>query len=376
VSEHTAISWTDATFNPWWGCQKVSPACDHCFAERDAKRFAAGRVLWGAGSERRTFDVTTDAGAKHWKAPLNWAKRAFVQCSACGWRGMHTKLRHTGGDHECPSCGSKAWHGARIRVFCASMADWLDLDAPLDEFVRLLDTIRRTPELDWLLLTKRIGNWRKRLEAVYALRVITADDAARFKWLQAWIAGKAPENVWMGATIINQEEADRDVPKLLALPARVRFLSIEPMLGPIDLRFHIFSEPPGNWRTRNGKRQMECKRPVDGGLHWVIAGGESGPHARPMHPDWVRPLRDQCAAAGVPFHFKQWGEHTPGELATNPAYPDDTASAWRVDQTGRRWHDLLESLKPREEWAPVKFARPGKKAAGRLLDGVEHNGFP
>ena len=116
MSEKTGISWTDATFNPWWGCQKVSPACDHCYAERDAKRFAAGRVLWGVNSERRTF------GDKHWQAPLDWAKT------------MPAKLSR------------------RPRLFCASMGDWLDLDAPLDEFVRLLDTILKTAALDWLLL--------------------------------------------------------------------------------------------------------------------------------------------------------------------------------------------------------------------------------
>jgi protein gp37 len=365
MSDTTAISWCDATFNPWWGCQKVSPACDHCYAERDANRFAPTRVLWGVDSERRTFD------AKHWQQPLRWAKRAFEQCTDCGWRGYHTSLRHEGGEHFCPACGSGNWRPARLRVFCASMGDWLDLDAPLEEFIKLLELVRATPELDWLLLSKRVGNWGKRLN-----QALNASDSIGLReWLALWLSGDAPRNVWLGATVINQEEADRDVPKLLAVPARVRFLSIEPMLGPVDLRFHIFSEPTGNWRTNGGKRQMELRRPADGGLHWVIAGGESGPHARPAHPAWLRSLRDQCAAAGVPFHFKQWGEHTPGELTPHPDYPGE-GSAWRLDQMGRRWHDPNESTRPRDEWAPVKFARPGKAAAGRLLDGVEHLAFP
>jgi protein gp37 len=344
MSETTGISWTDATFNPWWGCTKVSPACDPCYAERDAKRFAPGRVLWGVGSERRRFED------KHWNEPLRWA------------RTLPAKL------------------GRRPRVFCASMADWLDKDAAPYDQARLLDTIRLTPELDWLLLTKRIGNWRQLIERALDVRK-GRDDHGRHhavEWTKAWLDGKPPANVWLGSTVVNQEEADRDIPKLLAVPARVRFLSIEPMLGPIDLSsikvggghgLHEFDPIITGNPLRRASRD-------DPHVHWVIAGGESGPHARPMHPDWLRSLRDQCAAAGVPFHFKQWGEHSPGELAANPAYPDDEGSAWRVDQIGRRWHDPMESLKPRSEWAPIKFARPGKKAAGRLLDGVEHNGFP
>lgn len=256
MAEVTDISWCDATFNPWWGCSKVSPACDHCYAERDAKRFAAGRVLWGVDSDRRTF------GDKHWEEPLRWAKT------------MPAKL------------------GRRPRVFCASMGDWLDLDAPLDEFVRLLDTIRATPELDWLLLSKRIGNWRKRLlQALDSLGAVTAPYSLLIDWIQDWIDGDAPRNVWLGATVVNQEEADRDIPKLLATPARVRFLSLEPMLGPITLY--------DNWLYGIGWEH----KPLD----WIIAGGESGPHARPMHPDWVRSLREQCEAAGVPFFMKQMG---------------------------------------------------------------------
>lgn len=316
MSEKTGISWTDHTFNPWWGCTKVSPACDHCYAERDAKRFAPMMALWGVGRERRTF------GDEHWKAPMRWAKT------------MPAKL------------------GRRPRVFCASMGDWLDLDAPLGEFVRLLDLIRRTPELDWLLLSKRVGNCRHRLgEALNA-----SESVSLREWIALWLNDDAPANVWLGATVINQTEADRDIPKLLDVPARVRFLSIEPMLGPITVEHATDLGGPGT-------------------IDWVIAGGESGPHARPAHPDWFRALRDECEAFGVPFHFKQWGEHSPGELAPHPSYPGDE-SAWRVDQIGRRWHDPMESTKLRSEWEPIKFSRPGKKLAGRLLDGRTHDDFP
>jgi protein gp37 len=307
MSDKTAISWCDATFNPWWGCQKVSPACDHCYAERDARRFAAGQVLWGVGAERRTF------GDKHWKAPLDWAKT------------MPAKL------------------GRRPRVFCASMGDWLDLDAPLDAFVRLLDTVRATPELDWLLLSKRIGNWRKRLEQALArVDETEGSDSELAQWIESWLAGSAPANAWIGATVVDQAEADRDLPKLLAVPARVRFLSIEPMLGAVD----VFSSITGELLHVSGNE-------FDPGcIDWVICGGESGPSARPMHPDWARSLRDQCAAAGVPFHFKQWGEWL-GAM-----------------QDGDHEHDPVELN------ATDRSVRVGKKAAGRLLDGIEHNGFP
>jgi protein gp37 len=342
MSADTAISWCDHTFNPWWGCTKVSPACDHCYAERASKRFAGGRVLWGVGSERRIFDVSTKPGAKHWADPLKWAKT------------------------------SPANLGRRPRVFCASMGDWLDLDAPLDEFVRLLDLIRRTPELDWLLLSKRIGNWRKRLtEALPDCHDALKDD------VESWLHGRAWPNVWLGATVINQEEADRDVPKLLAVPARVRFLSLEPLLGPIDLRLFIGGTEDehdgegGPHCVRCGcfyDGDHECPEGFGPRLDWIIAGGESGPHARPAHPEWIRSLRDQCAAADVPFHFKQWGEWGPTAFEANKHKGPSAA------QVGDGVYGTTFGEPGRSYVWPVQ--RHGKAAAGRLLDGVEHNGFP
>lgn len=312
MSEHTEISWTDATFNPWEGCQKVGPGCDHCYAETRNARYAGGKAInWGPGAPRRRTSVS------NWNLPRRWNR-----------------------EHDA----FFAEHGRRRRVFCASLADVFDNAVPVQWRRDLFDLIEATPNLDWLLLTKRIGNARSLYGEAYL-------DSAR-----PW-----PANVWLGATVVNQEEADRDIPKLLAVPARVRFLSIEPMLGPISLDcFPVYGED---------------ERPL---LHWVICGGESGPGARPMHPDWARSLRDQCQAAGVPFHFKQWGEW--GE-------PDS------IDRTGLAHHGWWEQSRedggaPRHEWvgptaSGVELAalRPevfkvGKKAAGRFLDGKVHAEFP
>jgi protein gp37 len=309
MSENSKIEWTDHTFNPWEGCQKVGPGCDHCYAETRNARFGGGvAIKWGPGEQRRRT------------SPANWRK-------PIAWNAAHAEFY--------------AAHGRRQRVFCASLADVFDNEVDPAWRVDLFRLIECTPDLDWLLLTKRIGNARSMSQV--AMGAI----GCAHKPL--------PENVWLGATIVNQEEADRDIPKLLAVPARVRFLSMEPLLGPVDLRFHIYSEPTGNFRTRAGKRQLELRRPADGGLHWVIVGGESGRDARPTHPEWSQSLRDQCERAGVPFLFKQWGEwvpmmgHAEGVSVRGPKFvhPDGTI-----------------------------MGRAGKKAAGRQLDGRTHDEFP
>ena len=295
MSENSPIEWTDHTFNPWWGCAKVSPGCDNCYAERLAARFKPRLQLWGTTKEGGLRFVFDDNHRKHWNEPLGWNRKAAAR-------------------------------GVRERVFCASMADVFD-NAPMDdERDELWTLIHKTPSLDWLLLTKRVGNVARMVRP-------------------SWMNGHWPANAWLGISVVNQEEADRDVPKLLAAPARVRFLSIEPMLGPIDLRAFIL-----------GKMAAIRRDLLPTGLHWIIAGGESGPGARPAHPDWFRSLRDQCADAGVPFLFKQWGE-----------WGDEDDLFERADLTRCQLHD----------WGDRSFSpRVGKKVAGRLLDGVQHDGFP
>lgn len=338
MSTQTKIEWCDSTFNPWVGCTKISPACDNCYAkDKFDSRFHF--VSWGAGQQRKRTSEST------WKQPAMWNARAdtFRECAGCGWRG-DLALRDEPLAFACPSCDATDWMPARRRVFCASLADVFDNEVPTQWRTDLFDLISATPNLDWLLLTKRVGNVKQML----------IDACRGFQHLPPW--------VWLGATITSQAEADRDVPKLLAVPAAVRFLSIEPMLGPVDIRF-AFSDAgvircPRCMFGTNRLDHGPC--PNDGetlrndpGVHWVICGGESGPHARPMHPDWARSLRDQCAAAGVPFMFKQWGEWAPYDRS-------------RFDGSMLATPNALDR--------PMQ--RFGKEYAGRLLDGRTWEQFP
>lgn len=206
---------------------------------------------------------------------------------------------------------------------------------------------------------------------------------ALLAWIERWIGGEPPENVWLGATVVNQEEADRDIPKLLAVPARVRFLSVEPMLGPIDLRrivlhsgpLDLLPTAPPEWhgvKTVNividsTKPGTKSGRPA---IDWVICGGESGPKARPMHPEWARSLRDQCASAGVAFHFKQWGEWGPTTFEAN-RYKGPSVLDGQGDFIAFTTFTLPNGRQV--AWSVVKV---GKAAAGRLLDGRTHDEFP
>lgn len=262
MGEHSSIEWTDHTFNPWWGCTRVSPACDHCYAETFAHRL--GMNLWGEAADRRPMSDS------YWRQPLKWNAKAAAA-------------------------------GLRQRVFCASMADVFEHGEQLDPHrARLWELIAATPYLDWLLLTKRPQN---------ILRMVP--------WRGAW-----PPNVWVGTTVENQDMAAKRLKHLVRVPAVVRFVSCEPLLGPLDLY-----------------RYLEA-----GAIHWVIAGGESGHGARASAPDAFRWLRDQCQHHRVPFLFKQWGDWAPGA--------DDSPL-----------------LTP-------PMVRFGKHAAGRELDGTTWTQFP
>lgn len=259
MAENTKIEWTDHTFSPWTGCTKVSPACDHCYAEGWAKR--SGHVKWGSGQPRRR---TSDA---NWRMPLKWNREAERT-------------------------------GVRPRVFCASLADVFDNEVDPAWRADLFKLIADTQNLNWLLLTKRVGNVMKMANEV-ADMPRTGSHTGHLIAHQ-WRNGSPPKNVWLGATVVNQEEADRDIPKLLDVPARVRFLSMEPLLGPVDLNYV---------RQRIQAQRSQLARAINGEtwLDWVIVGSESGPGARPMSPDWARSIRDQCEEAGVALFVKQMG---------------------------------------------------------------------
>lgn len=273
MAKNSRIEWTHHTFNPWWGCAKVSPACKHCYAETWAKR--VGQDLWGARSTRRFF------GPSHWKEPLKWNAEAER-------------------------------HGVRERVFCASMADVFEGRSELALWrEKLWALIEETPALDWLLLTKR------------------PEHIGEFAPWSEW-----PPNVWLGTTAETDKWAGQRISELVKHRATVRFISAEPLLGSVDLTPWL---------------QV-------GALDWVIAGGESGPRARPTKPVWVRDLRDQCERFGVAFHFKQWGHWT-------PHVPDGMRHVRELEvDAGDGERERLFAV--------------GKKHAGRRLDGALWDGLP
>lgn len=304
MAEQSLIEWTDATVNFWWGCTKVGPGCDYCYAETWAKRF--GGELWGVGVPRRKI-----------KSAVKLIHRLDNDYS--WWSADH----YIGKMHAT----------ARRRVFIQSMSDLFDNEVPIDWFDEAWSHIEACKWLDIQIVTKRISGVEKRLALI-----------GKTEW---------PKHAGLIITVVNQAEADRDIPRLLELKAKLGIpwvgLSIEPMLGPIVLR--------DEWLVL---------------LDWIISGGESGPHARPAHPQWFRDLRDQCAGAGVPFFFKQWGEWAPdhGEIDL-----DKIMGAREIGWQGGRQIELTGPQRHRPQLGEHVY-RVGKKAAGRLLDGVEHNGMP
>lgn len=240
MGESTGIGWTDHTFNPWWGCAKVSPGCSRCYAEGLAHRWDFD--VWGVTKSRRTF------GDKHWREPLRWNAQAQTA-------------------------------GVRRRVFCASMADVFELRSDLDaERARLWELVAATSWLDWQLLTKRPENVRGMVPG---------------RWLREW-----PGHVWLGTSTEDQRRADERVPELLRLPAPVRFLSVEPLIAPVQLRCDWLRE-----------------------LAWVIVGGESGPGYRDMDPEWLRRVAVHAWQHDVAVYVKQAAGLRPGMPVPGGPWP-------------------------------------------------------
>lgn len=277
-----------ATFNLVVGCQKVSPACKFCYAEALDIRWSEGKH-WGPNTERKQMSEN------YWKQPHKWNKEAGVA-------------------------------GIKRKVFCASLADWCE-DHPqlVVPRIRLFNLIEDTPNLIWLLLTKRPEN---------IMRFIP----------DSW-KRQPPKNVWYGTTVESDEYISR-IEELVKVPATLRFLSCEPLFSGLDIAFFLGSRPLGSplFHDRMG---------IAGKIHWVIAGGESGHHARPSHPDYFRELRDQCFLRDVPFFFKQWGEWTEHRL-------EDAKKLQGVIYKGFGQDMCLV----------------GKKEAGRHLDGELYNQMP
>lgn len=352
--ENSKIEWCDHTFNPWEGCTKVSPGCAYCYAENRNARFGGGTAPnWGPGAPRRR---TSEA---NWKQPLKWDAKFDHDLTLA--HGMDMNLR-------------------RPRVFCASLADWLDEEVPIKWLHDLLVLILNTPNLDWLLLTKRPHLWRSRLEAF-----ATMDGSIASAWAVAWLGGEAPKNVWIGTSVEDQKRADERIPHLLKIPARVRFLSMEPLLGPVDLMptgalgcdCPQLERDDGETEERCSGRCQFYRNAVDKmrRVEWVITGGESGPGARPSHPDWFRSIRDQCKAAGVAYLHKQNGEWVK-YIDRDREDPDWQKDYRRIGVTrGFVYLNLAGGCGFHGERFHV-MERVGKAAAGRLLDGVEHNEFP
>lgn len=331
MSDTTGIEWTDHTFNPWWGCSRVSPACRFCYADRDASRY--GFEVWRRHGPRR---MLSDA---NWQRPVKW-------------------------NRDAQRAGKPA------KVFCASMADVFE-DHPdvAEPRKRLWGVIEATPWLRWQLLTKRPENV-----------------ASMAPWGNDW-----PSWVWLGTSVENQRYADERIPVLAANPARVLFLSCEPLLGPVNLRPYLMPET-GHCTCGAGPMCFEgCPHEPYCGLEppmvsWVIAGGESGPRARPMHPAWPERVRDDCRAAGVPFLFKQWGEWSPlaptdseGRFRWDGAHPvANDGTVYKPGDLaypdGPRYGEAIRADHGRAQL--TNMYRVGKKRAGRELDGRTWDEYP
>lgn len=291
MAQNSKIEWCDHTFNPWMGCTRVSPGCQHCYAET-LMDHRYKKVKWGPQGQRV---LTAKA---YWKQPLKWNMTWFVECEVCDLRQVFNQFG------RCPGCEhpmEATMKPVRQRVFCGSLCDVFEERAEIRDWRSdLFELIEQTPNLDWLLLTKRPENVKRSL----------------------------PDNVWIGTSVENQAMADKRIPVLVQIPAKVHFLSVEPMLEKIDLDLR---------GTNYGRDHATWSEDVS----WVICGGESGPDARPMNPEWVQSLRDQCKEADVPFFFKQWGEYLP---------------------VGGPEHYAFEKM--------------GKHRSGRVVDGQEWNEFP
>ncbi len=349
MADRTAIEWTDATWNPLRGCSRVSVGCRNCYAEIMAARFSKPGQ-WGHGLANMVRVHHTGQIDHRWTGKVILVKDQLDQ-----------PLR---------------WKKPR-RIFVNSTSDLFHEAVPDEWIDQVFAVMALAPQHTFQVLTKRPERMRAYLAASRssvicreAFDLVCEDYIANPKSRlgdQCIMTGDIPHlrdwplpNVWLGTSIEDQATADTRIPHLLSTPAAVRFISAEPLLGPVTL---VDRDPiklvTGKDAAPESRFYVSMLRGWGKdpyalpGLDWVICGGESGPGALPMHPDWARSLRDQCQAAGVAFFFKQWGEWAPVKTTghDDPRYPPSPPPTERLE-------------------------RLGKKAAGRLLDGRDWNQMP
>lgn len=336
MGDRTGIEWTDATWNPQVGCSRVSRGCQHCYAETQA----AGRL------------INVDA-----------------------YKGVTTNGRFNGTVNLLPDRLDQPvrWKRPR-RIFVNSMSDLFHKNVPVTWIADVFATMAYASQHTYQVLTKR----PERMAELVASPEFVTLVRGRRETMGLNLAWQWPlPNVWLGTSVENQRTADERVPHLLSTPAAVRFLSVEPLVGPVDLGIgdphkdhesddvHGYPHPRVCLTCSTEDSDVEYfRRDCAGevGLGWVIVGGESGKGAAPMHPDWVRSIRDECIDAGVPFLFKQWGEWTP--CTDRPTH--------RVAYGGEHYLNAPTCLMSHEEL----IRRAGKKAAGRELDGRTWDEYP
>jgi protein gp37 len=351
MADKTGIEWTDATWNPIVGCSVVSPGCTNCYAMRMAERIEA----MGGAPHYAGLTQPSKVGAV-WTGKVALAPE----------RILTQPLRWTRGR----------------KIFVNSMGDLFAEGVPDTWIDQVFEVMASCRQHAFQVLTKRPARARAYLSRFKPCRAASGfltrdgDEPTNYggpvdRPIFAGDRWPLP-NLWLGVSAEDQARADERIPELLATPAAVRFVSAEPLLAPIDLReIH----PDDRYEVDaligfDSDNGAVCER-----IDWVIAGGESGPGARPMHPGWARSLRDQCSAARVPFFFKQWGEWTPGENVGRKRGAVEVASLSNYDDGWRFAQEDLADCDGHVDDEPDLY-RVGKRAAGRLLDGVEHLAYP
>jgi protein gp37 len=372
MADRTGIEWTNATWNPLVGCTAVSPGCDNCYAAREASGRLAHLPLYAGLARAGKFTGTVRLVEERLYQPLRWRRPRMI--------------------------------------FVNSMADLFHDKVPDGYIARVWDIMGRCPQHTFQILTKRharMRTWVNRWadltgdDTVVNVRgglppmprgpgnvrnVYTSGRARLFADmldsmglppqgaaypLYDWAEGQrwwpaVLRNVWLGVSVEDQHWADTRIPALLDTPAAVRWISAEPLLGPVDLRRWVWGDRCPDRQCGDSTWDHDCEL-GEQRLHWVVAGGESGPGARPAHPGWARALRDQCYTAGVPFLFKQHGQH--GPVTDQPGHgdlwvtPDGTTTLWHPGDIGRGGASLVRRY-------------PRKHSAGRHLDGHLHDQYP